>query len=105
MIPMSLQKNQPFHEEEECQEECQEGSVTVQVHTYNNADPKERHRHMYFEVTELTAEEVERRFHQKDLGTINDIESLLLDCDNGGSIPVSIKTYLEDDFDLDNNFL
>ena len=29
--------------------------------------PKDRHRHMYLEVTELTAGEVERRFIQKDL--------------------------------------
>ena len=36
-------------------------------HTYET--PKDRHRHMYFEVTELTAGEVERWFIQKDLGT------------------------------------
>ena len=40
---------------------------------------------MYFEVTELTAGEVERRFIQKDLGIINDIESTLIEFANGNT--------------------
>ena len=39
---------------------------------------KDRHRHMYFEVTELNAGEVEKRFIQNDLGIVNEIESNLI---------------------------
>lgn len=39
---------------------------------------KDRHRHMYFEVTELNAGEVEKRFIQNDLGIVNEIESILI---------------------------
>lgn len=38
---------------------------------------------MYFEVTEQSAGEVERRFIQKDLGIINDIESSIINFANG----------------------
>ena len=40
-------------------------------HEYQS--PRERHRHMYFEVTELTAGEVERRFSQADIQLISEI--------------------------------
>jgi len=40
---------------------------------------------MYFEVIELTAGEVERRFIQKDLGIINEIESSLIEFANGNT--------------------
>ena len=71
-------------------------------HTYET--PKDRHRHMYFEVTELAAGEVERRFTQKDLGMISDIESSLIKCANGETdqfISTDAEAYLKDDFDLE----
>ena len=72
-------------------------------HTYET--PKDRHRHMYFEVTELAAGEVERRFIQKDLGIISDIESSLIECANPGKtekfISTDVEEYLKDDFDLE----
>ena len=42
-------------------------------HTY--LTPKDRHRHMYFEVCELAAGEVKRKFIQKDMGIINGSKS------------------------------
>ena len=71
-------------------------------HTYET--PKDRHRHMYFEVTELAADEVERHFTQKDLGMISDIESSLIKCANGETdqfISTDAEAYLKDDFDLE----
>lgn len=71
-------------------------------HTY--ATPKDRHRHMYFEVTELAAGEVERRFTQRDLGIISDLESSLIKCANGETdqfISTDLEAYLKDDFDLE----
>ena len=59
---------------------------------------------MYFEVTELTAGEVERRFIQKDLGIINDIESTLIEFANGNTkkcISTDLEMYLKNDFDLE----
>ena len=47
--------------------------------------PKDRHHYMYLEVTELTAGEVERRFIQKDLSIVNEIESTLIECANGNT--------------------
>ena len=41
--------------------------------------PKDRYHHAYFEVMELAAGEVERRFKQSDLHIIRKIEKLLLD--------------------------
>ena len=52
---------------------------------------------MYFEVTELTAGEVERRFIQKDLGIVNDIESTLVEFANGNTekrISPDLETYV-----------
>lgn len=40
--------------------------------------PKDRHHHMYFEVTELIAGEVERMFIQKDLGIIRIILPIVI---------------------------
>ena len=58
-------------------------------HTYET--PKDRHRHMYFEVTELTAGEVERWFIQNKLGmTLN---QLLL------NLPMVIQTFWVFSFD------
>ena len=49
-------------------------------HEYQN--PRERHYHLYFEVTELTAGKVERRFMQADIQLISDVESTLLEFAN-----------------------
>ena len=65
--------------------------------------PKDRHRHMYFEVTELTSGEVEKRFIQKDLSIVNEIESTLIEFANGNtekSISPELEMYLKDDFEL-----
>ena len=59
---------------------------------------------MYLEVTELTAGEVERRFIQKDLSIVNEIESTLIECANGNTekgISSNLETYLKDDFELE----
>ena len=58
---------------------------------------------MYFEVCELAAGEVERRFIQKDMGIINDIEESLIESANGNnqtSISEDLETYLKD-FDIE----
>ena len=65
--------------------------------------PKDRHCHMYFEVTELTSGEVEKRFIQKDLSIVNEIESTLIEFANGNkekSISPELEMYLKDDFEL-----
>ena len=77
----------------------------MMVQALTHATPKDRHRHMYFEVTELTAVEVERRFIQKDLGIINDNESTLIEFANGNTkkyISTDLEMYLKDDFDLES---
>ena len=59
---------------------------------------------MYLEVTELTAGEVERRFIQKDLGIINEIEVTLIEFANGNTekgISPDLELYLRDDFELE----
>ena len=59
---------------------------------------------MYFEVCELAAGEVERRFMQKDMGIINDIEASLIESANGNnqaSISEDLETYLMEDFDIE----
>ena len=45
---------------------------------------------MYFEVTELIVGELEKRFDQKDLGIVRDIESLLLKFANRKYVSTSI---------------
>jgi len=67
--------------------------------------PKDRHRHMYFEVAELTAGEVEWRFIQKDLGIVNEIELVLIEFANGiteEGISPDLEVYLKDDFTMEN---
>ena len=49
-------------------------------HTYQT--PNDRLHHIYFEVCELAAGEVERRFIQKDMTTISDIEASLIESAN-----------------------
>ena len=63
--------------------------------------PKERYRHIYFEVLELVKGEVERRFKQADFDIIQKLESLLLDVANGKpSLPdESLLKYLEKGID------
>ena len=59
---------------------------------------------MYFEVTELTAGEVERRFIQKDLSIVHDIESTLIEFANDNTkrcISSDLEMYLKDDFELE----
>ena len=76
-----------------------EGAAT---HQYQN--PKARYRHAYFEILELAAGEVEKRFDQADLNTIKEIEVLLLKAGNGeiiDSIPPVIQSYLDKDVDED----
>ena len=71
-------------------------------HEYRS--PRERHRHLYFEVTELTAGEVERRFVQPDIQLISAIESTILEFSNNTpttSLPASLQTYLNEEFDLE----
>ena len=71
-------------------------------HTYQT--PKDRLRHMHFEVCELAASEVERRFIQKDMTTINDIEASLIESantNNPTSISKELETYLKEDFDIE----
>ena len=55
-------------------------------------------------MCELAAGEVERRFIQKDMGIINDIEASLIESANGNnqtSISEDLKTYLKEDFDIE----
>ena len=65
--------------------------------------PKDRYRHMYFEVTEITAGKIEKRFIQKDLGIVNEIESTLIKFANGvpeNCISPDLEIYFKDDFEL-----
>ena len=73
--------------------------------SYIYETPKDRHRRMYFEVAEATAGEVERRFIQKDLGIVNEIESILIEFSNGNtekSISPDLEMYLKNDFALED---
>ena len=76
-----------------------EGAAT---HLYQN--PQERYRHAYFEVLELAAGDIDKRFDQEDFNTIKEIEVLLLKAANGevtSSFNPIIQSYLDKDFDLD----
>ena len=68
-------------------------------HSYEQ--PKDRYRHIYYEVLELVTGEVERRFNQPDINTIKDLEVLLLRAANGEEyqIPESLSSYIEGDID------
>ena len=69
--------------------------------------PKERYRHIYFEVLELVKGEIERRFNQADFLIVQKMESLLLDVANGKpSVPdESLSKYLGNDVDRDRLLL
>jgi len=71
-------------------------------HTYETL--KDRHHHIYFEVIELTTGEVERRFIQKDLEIVNEIESILIKFANGNTEEISsdLEVHLKNDFALEN---
>ena len=69
-------------------------------HPHRYVSPKDKYRHDYFEILELAAGEIERRFEQPDIAKIKEIESLLIDAANGKKveiIPDSLLKYFEDD--------
>ncbi len=71
-------------------------------HQYD--DPNARCRHAYFEIHELAAGEVEKRFDQKDLQIINQIKQLLLKAGNGeavDSLSPIVYSYWKNDVDQD----
>ena len=53
-----------------------------------------RYRHAYFEVLELAAGEVEKRFNHEDADTIKEMEALLLKGGNGEVINISSSSEL-----------
>lgn len=66
--------------------------------------PKSKYRQAYYEVLDLAAGEVERRFSQSDLLIVRKIEVLLLNASNGvlpDSFDSDLLSYLQDDFDLE----
>ncbi len=72
-----------------------------QAHQYEEL--KAGYRHAYFETLELAAANVEKRFHHKDIRTIQEIETLLLKAGNGetvDSLSSLVQSYLGKDFDL-----
>ena len=73
----------------------------VQSHCYQT--PKDRYRHLYFEVLELACGEVERRFEQPDFLIIENLETTLIKSANGDKIvqDESLLKYLEGDIDKD----
>ena len=73
----------------------------VVPHRYQS--PKERYRHIYFEVLELVKGEIERRFNQADFHLVQKLESLLLDVANGKPTEPdeSLLRYLGNDIDKD----
>ena len=66
-------------------------------------EPKERDRHLYFEVLKLASGEMERRFYQSDMHVIHKLESLLLKAANGEKVVSGegLMTYLEKHIDKD----
>lgn len=61
--------------------------------------PKDRYRHAYFEVLDVIAGELERRFDQPDIKIMSDIEQLILRASNNEGFDISdtISKYLEQD--------
>ena len=67
--------------------------------------PKDKYRHVYFEVLELADGEIERWFNQSDLQLIKELELLLIKAGNGEKVePISesVWKYLENDVDPDH---
>ncbi len=52
-------------------------------HPHNYQVPKDRYRHIYFEVLELVYGEIENRFDQADFRIMQSLENLLLKAANG----------------------
>ena len=73
-----------------------DGSIPHQYHS-----PKDRYRHAYFEVLEVIAGEIKRRFDQPDLQIIKDIEQLVMNTSNSNTFDISenVWKYLENDID------
>ena len=69
-------------------------------HSHRYETLKDRYHHMYFEVNELTATKVEKRFIQKDLGIINETESTLINGNAQNCFSSDLEMYLNDDFKL-----
>ena len=73
-----------------------------QAHQF--ADPKARYRQGYFETLELAAGDVEKRFDHKDIHTIKEIETLLLNAGNGETIDSFLRSTMTE-CRLNNLFL
>ncbi len=52
-------------------------------HPHNHQVPKDRYRHIYFEVLELVYGEIESRFNQADFRIMQSLDNLLLKAANG----------------------
>ena len=66
--------------------------------------PKSRYRHSYYDILDLAAGEIERRFTHDDLKIVTQIEELLINAGNGvlnDSFDPSLHIYLENDIDLE----
>ena len=71
-------------------------------HRYSS--PKDKYRQDYFEVFELAAGEIERRFEQSDLSTTTEIENTLIRAANGTmvvEIPETVLMYIQGDIDAE----
>ena len=69
--------------------------------SHHPSTPSDMYRQKYFEALDVVCEEINRRFDQKDLKVVIDIESLLLDSANGitRDIPDSITNTYRSDID------
>ena len=86
----------------QCKLPCRldDGAPSVQP-----ATPADLYRRKYFEVLDVVCEEIKRRFDQKDLKVVADMESLLLDSANGliRVVPESIVSmYCSRDLDKEH---
>ncbi len=72
-------------------------------HPHNYQVPKDRYRHIYFEVLELVYGEIESRFDQADFRIMQSLENLLLKAANGEVLKPeqSLLAYLERDIDTE----
>ena len=59
--------------------------------------PKDQYRHIYFEVLEVIAGEIERTFDQPDLKTIKDVEQLVINASEKFDINDRILKHFEND--------
>ena len=64
--------------------------------SHHPSTPSEMYRQKYFEVLDIVCDEINRRFDQKDLKIVIDIERLLLDSANG--IPTDIPESITDTY-------